>query len=135
MKLALLLGVPSWIALLATSGVLQGNTQKLLGGPHWQSAAFCFWEAFFCLGISLGLIVLFRDRFNQAGPFSQWMSHNSFAAYLFHTPLLVAVTLALQRFSAPPLVKFVVAGALAVPITFFLSGFVLREIPVLRRVL
>ena len=103
-KLALTAGVMSWFAFIATSGVLQGDTQSLLGGMHWQSAALCLWEAFFCLGVSLGLIVLFRDRLNKQGRFSQWMSRNSFTAYLFHTPLLVAVTLALGRLAAPPTV-------------------------------
>jgi glucans biosynthesis protein C len=134
-RFALTIGVAAWFAILATSGALGGDTQSLLGGFHWQSAAFCFWEAFFCLGVSLGLTVLFRDRFNTQGRFSQWMSRNSFTAYLFHTPLLVAVTLALRNVAAPSLVKFVMASVLAVPITFVLSGFLLRKIPGLRRVL
>ena len=134
-KLALTIGVAGWFVIITTSGVLRGDTQSLMGGFHWQSAAFCFWEAFFCLGVSLGLIVLFRDHWNTQGHFSRWMSRNSFTAYLFHTPLLIAVTLALARFTAPPLVKFVVASALAVPITFILSGFLFRKIPGLRRVL
>ncbi len=135
MKLALTLGVAGWFTLIATSGVLRGDTQSLLGGFHWQSAAFSFWEAFFCLGICLGLIVLFRDRFNAQGRFSQWMSRNSFTAYLFHTPVLVAVTLLLQHLPMPPLIKFAIAAVLAVPITFLLSGFLLRNTPLLRRVL
>ncbi|MBV9678400.1 MAG: acyltransferase family protein [Acidobacteriaceae bacterium] len=135
MKLALTVGVAWWFALIATSGALRGDTQSLMGGLHWQSAAFCFWEAFFCLGVSLGLIVLFRDKWNTQGRVSRWMSRNSFTAYLFHTPLLIAVTLALRNFTAPPVVKCAVASALAVPITFILSGFVFRKIPGLRRVL
>jgi peptidoglycan/LPS O-acetylase OafA/YrhL len=115
--------------------VLQGDLQSLSGGIHWQSAAFSFWEAFFCLGMCLGLTVLFRDGFNTQGRFSQWMSRNSFAAYLFHTPLLVAVTLGLKPVSAPPMVKFVVACLLAVPITFGISSFIRERIPGLRRLL
>ncbi len=135
MRLALTVGVAGWLAIVVTSGVLRGDTQNLLGGLHWQSAAFCFWEAFFCLGVSLGLTVLFRDRFNGQGRFARWMSRSSFTAYLFHTPLLIAVTLALQRFSAPPAIKFVAASLLAVPVTFILSACLFRKIPGLRRVL
>ncbi len=134
-RLALTLGVVGWFALVATSGALAGDTVSLLGGLHWQSAAFSLWEAFFCLGVCLGLTVLFRDRFNKQGRFARWMSRNSFTAYLFHTPLLVAVTLALRDVSSPPIAKFVIASALAVPITFLLSGFLLRHIPGLRCVL
>ena len=135
LTLALCAGVPGWFVLIATSGALQGNSQNLLGGFHWQSAAFSFWESFFCLGMCLGLTVLFRERFNFQGRFSQWMSRNSFAAYLFHTPLLVAVTLALKHLPAPLGVKFVLACLLAVPITFVVSAFLRPRIPVLRRVL
>ena len=83
----------------------------------------------------LGLTVLFRDKFNRQGPFSKWMSGNSFSAYLFHTPLLVAVTLALRGLVAPPAMKFVVACLLAAPITFIVSGFIRERIPGLRRLL
>jgi surface polysaccharide O-acyltransferase-like enzyme len=135
LTLALTAGVAGWFALLLTSGALKGDSKSLLGGLHWQSAAFSFWESFFCLGMCLGLTVLLRERFNFQGKFSQWMSRNSFAAYLFHTPLLVAVTLALKNLSAPLGVKFLLASLLTVPITFLVSAFLRPRIPVLRRVL
>jgi glucans biosynthesis protein C len=96
---------------------------------------FSFWESFFCVGVCLGLIVLFRERFNTQDRFSQWMSRNSFTAYLLHTPLLLAVTLALKPIQAPPLVKFVIASLLAVPIVFAVSGFLRPRIPGLRHIL
>jgi fucose 4-O-acetylase-like acetyltransferase len=135
MTLALTAGVGGWFVLIVASGALEGNSESLLGGFHWQSAAFSFWESFFCLGMCLGLTVLFRERFNFQGKFSQWMSRNSFAAYLFHTPLLVAVTLSLKYLSAPVGVKFSLACLLAVPITFVMSALLRPRIPVLRRVL
>jgi len=36
-----------------------------VGGPHCQAAAYCLWEAFFCVGLCLGLIVLYRERANR----------------------------------------------------------------------
>ena len=135
MRLALTAGVAGWVAILAISGALKGDARRLLGGLHWQSAAFSFWEAFFCLGMCLGLTVLFRERFDRQGRFSEWMSRNSFSAYLFHTPLLISVTLALRPLVAPPEAKFVIACLLAVPIVFLVSGFLRPRIPVLRRAL
>jgi hypothetical protein len=135
MTLALTVGVAGWLAIIMISGVLHGDTHGLLGGLHWQSAAFSFWEAFFCLGMCLGLTVLFRERFNSQGRFAQWMSRNSFSAYLFHTPLLIAVTLVLKPLAAPPVLKFLIASLLAVPITFAVSSLLRPVIPVLRRVL
>ncbi|MGC2662266.1 MAG: acyltransferase [Bryobacteraceae bacterium] len=135
MVLALAVGIPAWFAILWTSGALQGDSSRLLGGFHWQSAAFSFWESLFCVGMCLGLIVLFRDGFNQQGRFSKWMSRNSFSAYLFHTPLLVAVTLALKNVSAPIGIKFLVAALIAVPVTFLVSGLLRPILPGLRKVL
>lgn len=132
-RLTLTAGMVAWFALIATSGALQGKTKDLLGGFHWQSAAFCFWEAFFCMGMCLGLTVLFRDLYNSQGRFSQWMSRNSFTAYFFHPPLLIAVTLMLKQWPAPLLVKFVVASLIAVPVTFIVSGVLRPNIPGLRR--
>jgi glucan biosynthesis protein C len=135
MKLACRAGVAGWFVLLLTSGALKGDTASLLGGTHWQSAAFCLWESFFCLGICLGLIVIFRDRFNRQSEFARWMSQNSFSAYLFHTPILICVTLVLRGMPAPVMVKFLVACVMAVPITFAVSGLLRERIPGLRRLL
>jgi hypothetical protein len=134
-KLALWIGVPACPLIILTSGVLQGDSRSLLGGVHWQSAVFCLWEAFFCVGVCLGLIVLFRERFNRQTAFSGWMAQNSFSAYLFHTPLLVAVTLCLKQVDGGPGLKFAMATLVAVPLTFAVSGLIRTRVPGLSRLL
>jgi glucan biosynthesis protein C len=133
-RLALIGGSVIWVAVLG--GVVATNTEGQLGGGFtWQSAGICFWEAFFCMGICLGLTVLFREKFNRQGAFAKWMSDNSFSVYLFHTPLLVAVTLGMRGFAAPKPVKFLLATLLGTTFTFLASNYVFRRIPLLRRVL
>lgn len=134
-KLALLIGIPGFFVVLVTSGALRGNPTPLLGGLHWQSALFSLWESFFCIGVCLGLIVLFRDHFNKQTPFTSWMSKNSFTAYLLHTPILVATTLALRSTQALVGVKFVCAAVIAASVTFLVSGWLRPAIPGLRRIL
>ena len=131
----LLVGVPAWFILIANSGALQGDTSRLLGGWHWESALNCLWESFFCMGMSLGVLVLFRERFHAQTKLTNVMSRNAFSAYLFHTPLLIAVTLSLRPLLAPPFVKFVVASIIALPLTFLMSEFVFRRLPMLKRIL
>jgi putative flippase GtrA len=58
-----------------------------------------------------------------------------FAVYLFHAPVLVAVTLGMHGFTAPKPVKFLVATVLATVTTYVASCFVFRRIPLLNRVL
>lgn len=133
-KLTLVFGTLVWVAVLGA--IVATHTENSLnGGFTWQSAAVCFWEAFFCVGICLGLTVLFREKFNRQGAFAKWMSDNNFSVYMFHPPVLIAVTLAMQGFAAPKLVKFAVAWALATTLTFLAGNYVFRRIPLLRRVL
>jgi hypothetical protein len=136
LRFALTVGVLLWGVVILSSGVLQDQPPtKILGGVHWQSALNCLWESFFCMGMSLGVLVLFRDKFNMQGNLAKFMTRNAFASYLFHPLLLIAVTLALSTFSAPILIKFAVAGILAAVITFLASEFVFRRIPTLTRIL
>jgi len=133
-RLALIAGSLLWVAVVG--GIVATHSEKYIdGGFTWQSAGICFWEAFFCLGFCLGLTVLFREKLNRQGAFAKWMSGNSFSVYMFHTPVLVAVTLAMQSFGAPKLVKFLVATVLATTLTFVASSLIFRRIPLLRRVL
>lgn len=133
-KLTLIFGTLVWMAVLGA--IVATHTEKSLnGGFTWQSAGVCFWEAFFCVGICLGLTVLFREKFNRQGAFAKWMSDNNFAVYMFHPPVLIAVTLAMQGFAAPKPVKFLVAWVLATTLTFLAGNYVFRRIPLLRRVL
>jgi peptidoglycan/LPS O-acetylase OafA/YrhL len=132
--LALALGTLLWMALVFL--IVQTHTEaKLSGGFTWQSAAMSLWESFFCVGVCLGLIVVFREKFNRQGPLVQWLSANSFSVYLFHTPILITITLAMRNFNAPKPVKFLCATALGVVFSYLASAFVFRKIPWLKRVL
>jgi fucose 4-O-acetylase-like acetyltransferase len=132
--LSLTLGSVIWATLVVA--ILKTHTEsKLSGGVTWQSAAFSFWESFFCVGICLGLLVLFRENWNRQGPVTRWLSDNCFAVYLFHTPILIAITLGMRRLAEPKPAKFLIATVLAVTATYLASSLVFRRIPVLKRVL
>jgi peptidoglycan/LPS O-acetylase OafA/YrhL len=132
--LALTVGTLLWFGIVASAAV-KHSTAELDGGWTWQSAALSFWESFFCLGICLGLIVLFRDHYNYQGHFTKWLSDNCFSVYLFHPPILIAVTLLLHNLIAPKPVKFLGATTLAAAITWLASSLIFRRIPLLKRIL
>jgi len=127
-------GAVTWFAILVIATRMRWETKAFDGGLHWQSAVLCGWESFFCVGVCLGLIVLFRDRFNAQGRLVQFLSDNAFAVYVFHPPVLIAASLALRGFQAPPVAKFAIVSAAATVITFSLAA-ALRRVPVLNRVL
>ncbi len=132
---ALIGGSIFWLAILILGGGFSGDFAKYGGGIYWQSAAYALWESFFCVGICLGLIVFFRQRFNAQGKFTKFMSDNYFSVYVFHPPILIMVTLALQDFAWHPLIKFATTIAISVPLCFLASHLVFRKIPLLKRVL
>ena len=131
---SLTVGSLVWLGIVLTA--LGTHTEsRLFGGWSWQSAALSFWESFFCVGVCLGLIVLFRDKFNRQGKVARWLSDNCFSVYVFHPPLLIAVTLAMRGLEAPKFAKFLLATVLGVLVTYLASSLLFRRIPVLKRFL
>lgn len=134
-KTAIVGGLIFWLAIMILGGGASGDISSYSGGLHWQSAAYSFWESSFCVGVGLGLIVLFRERFNRQGDFERFMSANYFSVYVFHAPILILVSLALREWQLYPLLKFIIAGSISIPLCFLVSHLVLRRIPLLKRVL
>ena len=135
LKAALVGGTAFWLALFLFGIGPEGEISMINGGLYWQSGAYALWEAFFCVGACLGIVVIFRERFNSGGRLSRFMADNSFAVYFFHPVILILVTAAMRNFALHPLAKFAVAAAVAVPLCFVASELVLRRIPVVGRVL
>lgn len=134
-KAALIGGSIFWLGIQILGGGLSGDFVKYEGGLYWQSAAYALWESFFCVGICLGIIVIFRRSFDVQGMFKRFLSDNYFSVYVFHPPILILVTLVLREFRWPPIIKFTIACAIAIPLCFIVSHLVLRRIPLLKRVL
>lgn len=132
---AVLVGPVLWLGMMVGGGAGADGFKPFMGGWHWQSAAYSLWESFFGVAFSLGLLVLFRDRFNCLGRLARLLSDNAFAVYLFHPPILIAITFTFRGPTLTPLVKFALASVLAVVACFAASHLVFRRIPGLRRVL
>ncbi len=128
------LGALGWVALIGLGGALQGNTAAYEGGWHWQAAGMELWRAFICVSMSLGLVSLFRDRFNTQGPVAAFLSRSAFGVYMFHAPILIAITRAMQPWPLLAVAKFVLAAALGIALSFLFVGLVARRTP-LRRIL
>jgi glucan biosynthesis protein C len=104
------------------------------GGWTWQAVAFAFWEQLFCIAISIGLTVWFREKLNVQNRFTKVLTDNSYAAYILQAPILVYFAIALQSVQISLLLKFAVVSPIAVALCF-LAGFVVRRIPKADRVL
>jgi glucan biosynthesis protein C len=131
-RLGLAGGFVFWIVLLVLGG---DNVEAYKGGWTGQSAGLCVWEALAGVGLSIGCLVLFRERFNRQGRWAKFFSDNAFAVYVFHPPILIAITLGMAGLHWPPLVKFVLATALSIAASYALCAGVFRRIPGLKKIL
>ena len=56
----------------------------------WRGAMVAIWESVFCLGMCIGLTVLFRERLNVQTALTRWMAQGQYAAYIFHVFVVLA---------------------------------------------
>lgn len=88
-----LLGGPLVLLALMFFGVRNGKVEFFFGGWHWQALGFAAWEQFTGVGLSLGALALFSRKLDFENPFMRWLSDRSFAVYVLHAPLLVALAM------------------------------------------
>ncbi|NOV04001.1 acyltransferase family protein [Paenibacillus planticolens] len=129
-------GIVIWILpiFLVTQGVLSGKPMQVNGGMNLQSLVYAFWEPFVAVGLCLGLLVLFREKWNRSGAFFQELGSAAFGVYVIHAFILVAVSKGASTLPLPALVKWMAVGTASVMISFAVS-YVLRKIPAVNKVL
>ncbi|MDF5757234.1 acyltransferase family protein [Spongiactinospora sp. TRM90649] len=100
----------------------------------WQSLALSTWEAVFAVGVSVGLLALFRERLDRQGPVSGFLSRHAYTVYFVHPVVLVGLSLALAGFQAAAIWKFALVCLLALPLCWGFA-YLVRSLPYAKRVL
>ena len=128
--------IPLFFVMMVLGGALESeeNVAKFTGGLYWQSIALSLWMTFLLVGIIVFLLYFFRERLNQAGPMAESMAANVYTVYIIHQTVLYALNILLLSINIPTILKFLIAGLIAVPVCFVLSSLI-RRIPYARRVL
>jgi len=125
------------LAVLRYAYALGGDVLPRLagGGFTFESLLWSTWEAVMCVGLCVGLLVLFRERYRAPGRVLRWAAPNAYGAYVVHVlPVVVGLQLALATVSLDPLLKFALVTVVGVPLSFlFAAG--LRRLPGMRSVL
>ncbi len=121
-------------ALFISGGALTGDVSSYTGGFHWQSFAYSVWEQFAGASIIVGLLVLFRKRFNKQRRLRKAMSASVYTVYIIQSPVIVLLALAMKNIRLYPLLKFALAALIAVPLCFTLAN-IIRKLPLARRIL
>lgn len=130
-------GLVLWLGILVAGGAFSGNLRTFGGGWHWQSMGMSIWEAFSGTGISIGCLALFRERFSRQHRWTAFFSANAFAVYVFHPPILIAITRVMNVSSlhGEALLNFLLATVLCIIFSFAGCALVLRHIPLLKNIL
>lgn len=128
------LGIAAAAILLTVAGRagLLGEALRLT--PKTSSTIYTIHEAFIAVGMAVGLITLFREFLNRTGPFLRTLSADAYGAYLIHFPIVLACQYAAALVPAGPAVRFLLAGAASVALSFAAIP-LLRKIPGSGRVL
>jgi peptidoglycan/LPS O-acetylase OafA/YrhL len=126
------------LALVATVtlfplAIISGST-SFFGYGSWQSAVYALWDSTVAVGMSLGLITLFRDRINWSGTFTRFLQRHSYTVYIIQSPIIVFVAVVLMGLSLEHLLKFGLAAVITVPLCFATAYLVLK-IPFASRIL
>ena len=110
------------------------KAEDFFGGWHWQAFGLSVWEQLAGAGLSLGLLALFSAKLNRDSTALRWLSDRSFAVYVLHAPVLVALYLVLRPLPDQPM-----ALALLLTLTGLIASYALadfaRRVPGLRKIL
>ena len=104
------------------------------GGFTWQSLLYSAWESLICVGMVVGLIVLFRQVFRRANRTLVALAAASYAAYIIHFMIVVFLQAGIEGVQVPALVKFGSVAVLGVLLAFGV-GHLSRRVPGLRTIL
>ncbi len=104
------------------------------GGWHWQAAIAAVAEGLVAVAGSLALIDLFSRVGTWRGRLARALGRDSYTAFFLQLPVLVALELAIRRFSWPGEVKLAVTAAAGIAVCFGVASLIRRAVSAARGV-
>lgn len=132
LAISLAAGIPSWLLIIFFGGPLRGE-MLIEGGLNWPALFYALWESMVCVTFILALVGIFRLKFNEQNPFQRFLSDHAFGVFVFHAPVLIAISILLKDLALHPLIKFICVSAIVIPATFSLS-WLIRRLKILRSI-
>lgn len=120
------------LAVFMISG--NSNVDGFMGGMSFQALVYALWEPFMCVGISLKLITVFRKKHDTPSDLWTGLSLDTYPVYVIHAPVNVFLECMLITSALSPVIKFIIVYLATCVICFALSHFILRRLPVLRKI-
>lgn len=129
------LSVVAFMALVAAVALSVDDPLSVLGGWHWVAVVFAVLDGIAAVYLCVWIAHWMGRRWNAPlRPWLQLASRGSYAAYLLHPLVLVAISAAARPLPWPPEAKFVLVAAVGVP-ACFVVGYLFTRLPGVREVL
>ena len=127
------LGFVLFAVIMISGGALDDRLYLFDGGLTWQSAAYAVWESFVAVAMVIGLIALFKEKFNKQSKSIERLSRNAFSVFVFHSVIIVSLSLLFAPVNLIPIVKFVMVAIIGIPLCFLVTDLTIQRIPLLRK--
>jgi hypothetical protein len=131
---AALVAIVAMPAIILLGGGLSGSADAFKGGATWQALVYAMWEPVLCVGISMKLVLLFREQFAAQGKIARRLARSAYTAYIIHPVFVICGTALLAALPLGPLLQFFALGSLAVVSSFAVAD-AIRRAPGLDRIL
>jgi glucans biosynthesis protein C len=122
-------GLAIMIYLLVGLGIIGITSDNATS--NWRT---CAYEAFLCVGLCVGLPVLFRELMLGAGRLWRVLAANVLAVYVFHMPIVLLLQWALIDAPVPKWSRLVATVIGAIASSFLFTNLVIMRLPYARRV-
>lgn len=115
-------------------GAVENGTEPFMGGLGWQSFLFCIWEQMVGVGMIIGLIGIFKEKYNEQSSQLKIASASAYTVYIIHPLILVVGALMIKNLEMDSTFKFLILAPVVLLICFKMAN-VIRKFPYLRQVL
>lgn len=100
------------------------SINNFINGFHPESVSLAFLETIICIGFCGFLIQLFKRYFDFSNTFLQKLAANRYGVYIFHSGIVVGITILLEFITFQPTVKFIINSVLSVVVSFVFVGLI-----------
>ncbi len=105
---------------------------KFVVGITWESVSLSFAQVLLCFGFSGFFLHLFGKKFNATNSILSILRENRYGVYIFHSAVVVGVTIILETLTLKPTIKYIIACILSIVFSYVLVG-IIRKIPLVQR--
>ncbi len=129
------IAVVGYSAFVISSWTSHESLAYLRGGTSVKTFITTWIGTYIAVGTSISSIYLFRKFINIQTALIRAMTAEAYSAFIFHSPVIVALAYAIHSYTLQPFLKFTGVFVLSTVLCFLMCRYVIRRIPFSDRVL